>query len=187
MQVDNPPSITNDDNNEQKSATKTIETQSGWRAVIDPWWKATQAILPIFIATRLLFVLLTYFGVVLFTVQNYSPQILSSHTILFSWYRWDAARFGTIAIEGYKNYYNSAFFPFFPLLEYVVSTILHKGILVSGMLISNLAFLGTLIVLYRFVETEFDIDTAKRTTLYLAIFPTAFFFFAAYNESVFMF
>src|SRR5215471_3206500 len=69
MQVDNPPSITNDENNEQKSATKTIETQSGWRAVIDPWWKATQAILPIFIATRLLFVLLTYFGVVLFTVQ----------------------------------------------------------------------------------------------------------------------
>jgi Gpi18-like mannosyltransferase len=187
MQVDNPPSITKDENNEQTSAANTIETQSGWRAALDPWWKATLAILPIFIATRFLFVLLTYFGVVLFTVQNYSPQILSSHTILFSWYRWDAARFGTIAMEGYKNYYNSAFFPFFPLLEYVVGIILHKGVLVSGMLISNLAFLGTLIVLYRFVETEFDIDTAKRTTLYFAIFPTAFFFFAAYNESLFMF
>jgi Gpi18-like mannosyltransferase len=44
-----------------------------------------------------------------------------------------------------------------------------------------------LIVLYRFVEMEFDSDTAKRSILYLSIFPTALFFFAAYNESLFLF
>jgi hypothetical protein len=55
------------------------------------------------------------------------------------------------------------------------------------MLITNLAFLAALIVLYRFVEVEFDRATAGRTTLYLAIFPTALFFFAAYNESLFLF
>src|SRR5262249_50083969 len=149
----NPPSLSNDQDNEQPSAGHP-EAQPGWLAALDPWWKAMLTILPIFIITRLLFVLLTFFGVVLFTVQNYSPQILSSHTLLFSWYRWDVVRFATIAMEGYKKFDNSAFFPLFPLLEHIVSVILHKSILVSGMLISNLAFLGTLVVLYRFVETE---------------------------------
>ena len=143
-------------------------------------------VLPVFIGTRLLFVLLTYFGVILFTLRNYSPKELSTHILLFSWYRWDVDRFATIAIEGYKQFDNTAFFPLFPLLEYIVSVVLHKSILVSGMLISNLAFLAALVVLYRFVETEFDSDTAKRTALYISIYPTAFFFFAAYNESLFM-
>ncbi len=54
------------------------------------------------------------------------------------------------------------------------------------MLISNLALLGTLLVLFRLIETEFDRETARRAVLYLSIFPTALFFFAAYNESLFM-
>jgi hypothetical protein len=36
------------------------------------------------------------------------------------------------------------------------------------------------------VESEFDSETAGRAVLYLSIFPTALFFFAAYNESLFM-
>lgn len=186
MRIQNPPSTTKDVADEQAAVTNPAETQPAWRVALDPWWNATLAVLPIFIGTRLLFVLLTYFGVVLFTVANYSPQELSTHTLLFSWYRWDVARFATIAIEGYKQFDNTAFFPLFPLLEHIVSVVLHKSVLVSGMLISNLAFLATLVVLYRFVETEFDGDTAKRTALYTSIFPTALFFFAAYNESLFM-
>jgi len=186
MQVENLSSTTKDIDHEQTSATHPTEMQPQWRSMLEPWWNATLAVLPIFIGTRLLFVLLTYFGVVLFTVANYSPQELSMHTLLFSWYRWDVARFATIAIEGYKQFDNTAFFPLFPLLEHIVSVVLHKSVLVSGMLISNLAFLATLVVLYRFVETEFDGDTAKRTVLYISIFPTALFFFAAYNESLFM-
>ena len=64
---------------------------------------------------------------------------------------------------------------------------IHTDVFLSGMLISNLAFLGTLIVLYHFVEVEFDRNIAWRAAFYLAIFPTALFFFAAYNESLFLF
>ena len=184
MRIQNLPPATKDD--EQTLITSSARREPAWRTILDPWWKATLAILPIFLCTRILFVLLTYFGVVLFTVPNYSPQELSTHTLLFSWYRWDVMRFATIAAEGYKRFDNTAFFPLFPLLEHIVSVVIHKGILVSGMLISNLAFLATLVVLYRLVEMEFDSDTAQRTTLYLSIFPTALFFFAAYNESLFM-
>jgi len=161
-------------------------TQPRWQSMIEPWWNATLAVLPIFLITRIIFILLTYFGMVLFTVPNYSIHALSSIDFLNSWSHWDVHRYATIAAQGYVTPIYSAFFPLFPLLEHVVGLVT-GDVVVAGMLISNIAFLGTLIVLYRFVETEFDSDTASRTTLYLAIFPTALFFFAAYNESLFLF
>lgn len=166
--------------------TDEITTGPGWR-MVKPWWKAFLAILPIFLITRAIFLVLTYFGVVLFTVPNYSHQALSLDTLVQSWYRWDTTWYAAIASRGYVNPAYAAFFPLYPLLERIVGLAFHRDVFLAGMLISNLAFLGTLIVLYRFVETEFDSDTARRATLYLAIFPTAFFFFAAYNESLFLF
>lgn len=146
------------------------------------------AILPVFLLTRLVFVLLTYFGSVLFTVSNYSSQALPLNTVLRDWYRWDVIRFQQIATQGYATFDNTAFFPLFPWLERELAALLHiqTNVFLAGMLISNMAFLGVLIVLFRFVETEFDRETAQRTTLYLAIFPTEMFFFAAYNESLFL-
>lgn len=160
--------------------------QPRWHSIIKPWLNATLAVLPIFLITRIIFILLTYFGVVLFTVPNYSIHTLLPIYFLDSWSRWDVHRYSIIAAHGYVAPAYSAFFPLFPLLEHVVSLVT-GDVVAAGMLISNIAFLGTLIVLYRFVEAEFDSDTASRTTLYLAVFPTALFFFAAYNESLFLF
>ena len=160
--------------------------QQKWQVTLELWWKAVLAILPTFLITRFLFLLLTYFGVVLFTLPNYSNEALPGEALLYSWYRWDAVRFGTIAANGYVSLEYAAFFPLYPFLERLISMLFHNDVYLAGILISNLAFIGTLIVLYRFVETEFDSATANRTTLYLAIFPTSFFFFAAYNESLFL-
>jgi len=172
---------------EIRAAVAGEETiQPRWQSMIRPWWNATLAVLPTFLVTRIILILLTYFGVVLFTVPNYSIHALSPIDFLYSWSHWDVHRYATIASQGYVTPEYSAFFPLFPLLEHVVS-LLTGDVVAAGMLISNIAFLGTLIVLYRFVEAEFDNDTARRTTLYLAVFPTALFFFAAYNESLFLF
>ncbi len=163
--------------------------QAPWQTRLAPWGQATLAVLPVFILTRIVFMLLTYFGTVLFTVSNYSPQALPLSTILRSWYRWDAIHFQDIATHGYALRENTAFFPLYPWLERQVAALLHihSDVFLAGMLIGNIAFVGMMIVLFRFVETEFDRDTAKRATLYLAIFPSALFFFAAYNESLFLF
>lgn len=156
--------------------------------IIAPWWQAMLSILPVFLLTRLIFIVLTYFGSVLFTVSNYSSQALPLSAVLRGWYRWDVIRFQQIATQGYASFENTAFFPLFPWLERELAALLHihTNIFLAGMLISNAAFFGTLTVLFRLVETEFDRETAQRTTLYLAIFPTALFFFAAYNESLFL-
>jgi Mannosyltransferase (PIG-V) len=158
-----------------------------WRAIGEPWWKATLAVFPTFLVTRFILVLLAYFGGVLFFVPNYWPGKIAFHDIVYDWYHWDAIRFATIATHGYPSLDYAAFFPLFPALAHVFSVVTHRDILESTMFISNVAFLGALIVLYRFVEMEFDRETAKRTALYLSIFPTTFFFFAGYNESLFLF
>ncbi|WP_165423502.1 mannosyltransferase family protein [Ktedonosporobacter rubrisoli] len=170
-----------------QTADSTASIQMSWRTFIDPWWKATLAILPIFLLTRLIFLLLAYFGGVLFFVPNYWPGALTFRSVLYTWHHWDAVRFTTIATQGYPTPEYAAFFPLFPSLAHAFSVLFHRDILESTMFISNLAFLGTLIVLYRFVEVEFDPPTARRAALYLSIFPTALFFFAGYNESLFLF
>src|SRR5947209_6623102 len=163
--------------------------QPGWRAKLKPWGQAVVAVLPAFLLTRFIFLGLTYFGSVLFTVRNYSYQVIPLSSALRSWYHWDVISFENIATRGYAYFNNAAFFPLYPLLEREVSALMHihTSVFLGGMLITNLAFLGTLIVLYRFVEVEFDRPTARRATLYLAVFPTALCFFAAYNEALFLF
>lgn len=160
--------------------------EHSWRELLAAWWKATLAVLPVFLLTRFIFLLLTYFGGILFVLPNYSANSLPLHDILFNWNRWDAIRFATIASQGYIKLDYAAFFPLFPALERLLSDLTHRDPMLCGLFISNLAFFGALIVLYRLTETEFDRDTANRTTLYLAVFPTALFFFAAYNESLFL-
>jgi Gpi18-like mannosyltransferase len=165
-------------------STEPTET---WRALVTPWWKATLAVLPTFLITRFIFLLLSYFGGVLFFVKNYVTTVIPFHDMLYRWYYWDAKRFATIATSGYTTPDFAAFFPLYPTIVHVIMVLTHRDVLEVSMFVSNVAFLGVLIVLYRFVTTEFDKDTAQRTVLYISIFPTALFFFAGYNESLFLF
>jgi Gpi18-like mannosyltransferase len=169
-----------------KETVPPTEAHQTWRTIAEPWWKATLAILPTFLITRFIFLLLSYFGGVLFFVKNYAATVIPFHEILYRWYYWDAIRFATIATHGYPTPDYAAFFPLFPTLVHIFAVLTHRDVLEASMFISNVAFLGVLIVLYRFVTIEFDKDTAQRTVLYISIFPTALFFFAGYNESLFL-
>jgi Gpi18-like mannosyltransferase len=163
-----------------------VGTLQAWRAFAKPWWQATLAILPTFLVTRFVFLLLSYFGGVLFFVKNYSLTVISLHDMLYRWYYWDAKRFTTIATNGYVTPDYAAFFPLYPTIVHVLTALTHRDVLAVSMFVSNIAFLGMLIVLYRFVTVEFDKETAQRSVLYISIFPTALFFFAGYNESLFL-
>ncbi len=121
-------------------STSVAASSQTWRSIMEPWWKATLAILPTYLITRFIFLLLAYFGGVLFSVPNYWPGKLPLHDILYDWYRWDAIRFATIATHGYPSLEYAAFFPLFPALAHVFSSITHRDILESTMFISNVAF-----------------------------------------------
>ena len=158
----------------------------GWHSFLTAWGKAALAVLPTFLTTRLVLLLLTYFAGIIFNVPPNTSFSLTFNTILYSWYHWDATRYLTIATQGYLSQGDVAYFPLYPAVVHTSSVILHQDPLIIGMLISNLAFLGALMVLYRLVTKEFDQEMAKRSVLYITIFPTAALFFAAYAESLFL-
>src|ERR1019366_8354578 len=149
-----------------------VGTLQAWRAFAKPWWQATLAILPTFLVTRFIFLLLSYFGGILFFVKNYALTVISLHDMLYHWYYWDAKRFATIATSGYVTPDYAAFFPLYPAIVHVLTALTHRDVLAVSMFVSNVAFFGMLIVLYRFVAVEFDKETAQRSVLYISIFPT---------------
>ncbi|GAB4530061.1 MAG: membrane protein [Anaerolineae bacterium] len=105
------------------------------------------------------------------------------------WARWDSAFYIRIVDDGYRfvlgQQSSVAFFPLYPLLVSFLSPFM--GTLAAGVVVSNTMLLGGLIFLYKLTEFEFDAATAGRTVLYIAAFPTAFFFTAVYTESTFLF
>lgn len=141
----------------------------------------------LFIATRLLLVMVSYFGYILLTVPKDSLVGVNTLAFFTSWNRWDAANYVRIAQFGYQKVYDAAFFPLFPLLISAIAHLLGSwSYLLVGTLLSNAALLGSLFVIYQLAVENQGEQVARRTLLYLCIFPTAFFFFAAYNESLFL-
>src|SRR5438094_3728034 len=107
MDVQDPPTITATIEDSSLPAPRTSEEGVGtkhprWSARLAPWWQAALAVLPAFLLTRFIFLLLTYFGSVLFTVRNYSYQVVPLSAVLRSWYHWDVISFEKIAIHDYS-------------------------------------------------------------------------------------
>lgn len=110
------------------------------------------------------------------------------HNVVTAWERFDALWFLRIATTGYFDGDGSAvFFPLYPLLIRFISPLLGGHPLAAAFLISHEAAYGTMVVLYFLTASEFGERTARRSVLYLAVFPTSFFLLAPYSESLFTF
>jgi hypothetical protein len=160
-----------------------------------PPLKATpmRSIAGLFLGTRLLLVIATYISFILFSLPPhvYSAPPPGKMYFLSAWDHWDAAFYAHIAQYGYQNtngFHDPAFFPLFPLLIKVVALLFgNHAFPLAAMLVSNLALFGSLYMLYQIATDELGEEVGWRTIVYLCLFPTAFFFFAGYNESLFLF
>ncbi len=109
------------------------------------------------------------------------------HNVVTSFEEQDALWYLRIADGGYRAGDGSAaFFPLFPLAVRGTSWASGGRPLAAGLLVSNLAFLGAICVLYLLTRTELSESKARKAVLYISIFPTSFFFFAPYGESLFL-
>lgn len=107
-------------------------------------------------------------------------------SLLAIWQRFDTNWYLKIAQRGYSaDDGSTVYFPLYPFLIRAVGTILFGNDLLAAILISNVALLVSLYLLYEFTRQVYDDGAAKRALIYLVIFPTAFFFLAAYTESLF--
>lgn len=159
----------------------TVSTRQHFR---DKWFYALKQVLPIYIIIRTVALIITSLSS-LYSINDFTEQSLPFWTIWHAWNRLDTTHFDFIATNGYTEAYRTAFFPLQPLLIRLLYPLLHSTFL-AGIIISNLAALIMMIILYQLVYEDFDAEYAERTLLYLTVFPTAFFFIAAYNESLFL-
>ncbi len=160
---------------------KDSVAKASWKS----WYAALKNVMPVYVAVHLAFFVITCLSV-LFVLKDFAWQSAKIYTLWQSWHRWDTGHYLSIAVRGYDAPWRTAFFPLYPLLERVLMVLTHNPF-TAGLLISNLAGLGMLIVFYRLVKEDFDHERALRTVLYLSVFPTAFFFASGYNESLFLF
>lgn len=107
--------------------------------------------------------------------------------LLDIWARWDSGFYLSIAQNGYSYVLGEqssvAFFPIYPLLIKLLSW-LHSPVM-AGVIVSNACLLLGLIYLYKLTKLELGDAAARRSVIYLTLFPASFFFSAVYTESTF--
>jgi len=103
------------------------------------------------------------------------------------WQRWDALWYEHIARSGYsRGDPDAAFFPLFPGAVHVLSPLVGGNPALAGLVLTTTALVAALVVLHHLVAADLDRGTADRAILYVGLAPVAFFFLAAFTESLFL-
>jgi len=121
-------------------------------------------------------------------LRPYYGVSVEGRSWLAPWQRWDTLHYQAIAERGYSAFDTALFVPpLLPALMRYGARLVGGNTLLAGLAVSSAAALAAILALYRLCETEMrDSPSARRATLYCALFPTAFFLFAAYTESLFL-
>ena len=116
-----------------------------------------------------------------------TPRLHELGAAVDVWARWDSNWYLLIAESGYDWPSSTpAFFPLYPLLVGGLGRLLGGHFLLAGLVVSLVACAAAFALLYGLVERRLGRADARRTVLYLALFPTSFFLGAVYGESLFL-
>ena len=108
-------------------------------------------------------------------------------TAVTGWESADALWYLRIASQGYAvDDGSGAFFPLYPLLVRGVGELTGGRWLLAAYVVSNVALVVALVLLHRLTARELSASMARKAVLYLCAFPTGFFLFAPYSESLFL-
>src|SRR5688500_7845179 len=134
-----------------------------------------------------------YIGFTLSPSRTSSSEICPYHQAtphpggwLAIWQRFDAKWYISIAENGYGGIPGDDHFPpLFPLLIRLIQPLFGSTFL-AGLFISHIATLYALKLLYDVFLEWGGNPAAKRTLLFMLIYPTSFFLFSVYTESLFL-
>lgn len=116
-----------------------------------------------------------------------SPRLHELGAALDVWARWDSEWYLRIAETGYAWPSSTpAFFPLYPLVVAGLGRVLAGHFLLAGLVVSLVACATAFVLLYRLVLVRLGAAEARRTVLYLALFPTSLFLGAVYGEALFL-
>jgi hypothetical protein len=108
--------------------------------------------------------------------------------LLGAWNHWDACWYTTIASAGYGTTVGTGattFFPFLPLLAGALAVV-RGNLPIAFAAINGIALILALTGLRQLVARDVDDATARRTALYVVVFPAALFLIAPFTEAIFL-
>ena len=141
-----------------------------------------------FLVSRVIFYLTALFAIEF--IPQVSAPLAPSPLIDVSW-QWDGEWFASIIRDGYSwrpdRESNVAFFPLFPAIVRGLASLLPGASFYTvGVVANNVIFLLALVAVWLYAESKSGAEVAARTVFLVSLFPTAFFFSAAYSEPVFL-
>lgn len=124
----------------------------------------------------------------LFPYPNFENLISLGDKIssIWAWGGFDGTHYLIIAESGYIANYTQAFFPVFPWLIRVVSQTLQLNSLYSGLLVSNISLVITILLFWKLARIDYSVYRSRLTIYLLLLFPTSFYLGAVYGESTFL-
>lgn len=152
---------------------------------------------------KYVFVLFLTFKTVIFLIMFFSASLLpysremyernfiypsgEKHSLRSAFKSWDAQHYLYLSQNGYhQGQVSNAFYPLFPLLISGVTFIV-KDSFWAGMFVANIASVGAVYFLYRFIKANYNDEIAQKSLLLLLTFPTAFYLSLIYTEALFLF
>jgi hypothetical protein len=151
------------------------ERRAAWAAIVG-WWAISRATV---LATALV---VQY---VRWPRASWYPSISDQPLALLG--AWDGRWYRLIATRGYleisDHQSDIAFFPFFPSLLRV-GRLLGLPLNVTGILVANACFLVAVLALFELNRLWLDEASARRASIYVAIFPAGYVFSMVYPESL---
>lgn len=144
----------------------------------------------VLLLSRLLFygaALLAPYFVPAYAGDGYEPWHTGASALIDASWRWDSAWYDDIMRQGYDDGHSVAFFPFYPLLVRGLLVVLPDGWLyILGVMVNHLLFAAALVLVWLYAASLGGPAIARRAIVWLSLFPTGFFFSAAYSESLFL-
>ncbi len=154
--------------------------------LLDAWYP-----LMMFLVSRAALTLLSYLSL---GAHRISPGLrrFPDNLFLDGFARWDSGWYGGMVDQGYIDpsaitagvQRNTALFPFYPLVVRAVK-VLVGNTWIAGMMVSNLAFLAAVVMLYQLVSKRWDESCARRAVVLACVAPFSVFFMSVYSESLF--
>ena len=132
-------------------------------------------------------------GIAMFLIAPNLPALPDGITPHFGWGifdAWDSVHYRAIATEGYEfindgKQHNLAFFPLFPVSIFMFMK-LGFSFEIAGLIINNLAFLGTVYCLYSWVKKQCGISAAHWTIAVITCCPMSLFTGVIYTEGLYL-
>lgn len=118
-----------------------------------------------------------------------APRLGTAGDLLINlWYRWDTGWYLKIAAFGYAPDDGSIIFPpLYPLLIRLAAPLSGGNYLIAAIVLANAACIAFLLLFFELARQVLGTEAlAWRAAIYLTLFPTAFYLYAAYAESLYL-